>query len=396
MQTPSLPKQRVASIDLLRGAIMIIMALDHVRDYFHYTSFQYDPLDLTKTSAPIFFTRWVTHFCAPVFMMLAGTSAFLNGQKKTKKQLSWFLFTRGLWLAILEFTVVNFGWNFDIHFHSILFITIWALGISMIALSVIIYLPKKIILAIGILLLFGHNLLDNVHVQGETAGAFGWALLHEPFFFNWHSKLILVGYPVIPWIGIITLGYCLGNFYVLSFDAAKRKKTLLQIGFGAIALFVLLRAGNFYGDAHHWEKQSTPLFTFLSFWDTTKYPPSLLYGLMTLGPALVFLALTEKARSSFSKIVSVYGRVPMFYYLLHIYLIHVLAMITSEMFTAYDWSKWLLHEPLWFTQDFKGYGFPLSIVYLVWILVVALLYPLCKKYDAYKQAHKEKWWLSYL
>ena len=396
MNSVSLPKQRIASIDLLRGLIMIIMALDHVRDYFHYSAFQFDPLDLTKTSAPIFFTRWITHFCAPIFMMLAGTSAFLTGQRKSKKELSWFLFTRGLWLVFIEMVVVNFGWNFDIHFHSIFFITIWALGISMIVLAALIHLPKQIILAVGILLVFGHNLLDNVHVLGQTAAAFGWSLLHEFHLFKWHGELVVVGYPVLPWIGIMTLGYCLGNFYVASYDAAKRKKALLQIGFGAIALFILLRSGNFYGDAHHWENQKTVFFNLLSFIDTTKYPPSLLYALMTLGPALIFLALTENAKSGISKIISVYGRVPMFYYIIHIYFIHLLAMICSELFTTYDWSKWLLKEPLWFTEGFKGYGYPLAIVYLVWIIVVVVLYPLCKRYDKYKQAHKEKWWLSYL
>ena len=394
--TAILPKQRVASIDFLRGAIMIIMALDHVRDYFHFSAFQFDPLDLDKTTAPIFFTRWITHYCAPVFMFLAGTSAFLVGQRKGRKDLAAFLLKRGLWLVFLELIVVNFGWNFDINFHTILFITIWALGISMIALAGIIYLPKQLILAVGIVLVFGHNLLDGIRVEEQNAAAFGWSLLHQPNLFQWHGELVLVGYPVLPWIGVMTLGYCLGNFYIASFDAAKRKKILLQMGIAAIVLFILLRSGNFYGDAQHWEKQSSPLFTFLSFMNTSKYPPSLLYILMTTGPALIFLSLTESVKGNISKVVSVYGRVPMFYYLLHIYLIHIVAMIASELFTTYDWSKWLLKEPLWFTQDFKGYGYPLVIVYLVWILIVAALYPLCKRYDAYKQAHKEKWWLSYL
>lgn len=396
MNSVSSSIQRVASIDLLRGAIMIIMALDHVRDYFHFSSFQYNPLDLDRTSVPIFFTRWITHYCAPIFMLLAGTAAFLSGQKKTKKQLATFLFTRGLWLVFLEMTVVNFGWNFDVHFNSIFFITIWALGISMIVLAALIYLPQKMILVIGIVLVAGHNLLDPVHVEGNSVPAFGWALLHEQNVFRWQGEIVLVGYPVIPWTGIMALGYCLGSIYVSSFDAAKRKKLLLQIGFSAIGLFTLLRAINIYGDRSHWEHQQTPVFTFLSFLNTSKYPPSLLYTLMTLGPALVFLALTENIKSSVSKVISVYGRVPMFYYLLHIYLIHLLAMLASELFTTYDWSKWILQEPLWFIQSFKGYGYPLAIVYLVWIIVVAGLYPLCKWYDTYKQANKNKWWLSYL
>jgi uncharacterized membrane protein len=396
MSTVLLPKQRVASIDLLRGAIMIIMALDHVRDYFHYSSFQYDPLNLARTSVPIFFTRWITHYCAPIFMLLAGTSAFISGQRKTKKQLSFFLFTRGLWLVFLELVIVNFGWNFDIGFHSVLLVTIWALGISMIALAAIIYLPEKIILVVGIVLVAGHNLLDTVQVQGGQAAAFGWSLLHQPNLFSWHGETILIGYPVIPWIGTMTLGYCLGSLYASSFDAAKRKKLLLQIGVSAIGLFILLRCINIYGDAAHWSQQRSPVYTFLSFLNTSKYPPSLLYLLMTLGPALIFLAVTEKVQGAVSTVISVYGRVPMFYYLLHIYLIHLLTMISSQLFTAFGWHRWILHEPLWFIQSLKGYGFPLVVVYLVWIIIVAGLYPLCKWYDQYKQANKHKWWLSYL
>jgi len=395
MQNSLLPKQRVASIDFLRGAIMIIMALDHVRDFFHYTSFQFDPLDLTKTSAPIFFTRWVTHFCAPIFMFLSGVSAFLNGQKKTTKELSWFLFTRGLWLVVLELTVVNFGWNFDIQFHTILFITIWALGFSMMALSLLIFLPQKIILAIALAMIFGHNLLDVIQGEGNKLTSFGWSLVHQPGGFNWDGRLVFVGYPVIPWIGVMALGYCMGSLYV-SYDAAKRKKLLLQFGCSAIALFIILRFTNVYGNPEPWQQQRMPLFTFLSFIDTNKYPPSLLFILMTLGPACIFLALTENVKNGLSKFVSVYGRVPMLYYLLHIYLIHIVAMIVSELFTSYGWSKWILEEPLWFTQNFKGYGFPLVVVYLVWIGIVVALYPVCKAYDKYKQAHKEKWWLSYL
>jgi uncharacterized membrane protein len=395
MSTVSLPKQRVASIDFLRGAIMIIMALDHVRDYFHWASFQYNPLDLDKTSAPIFFTRWITHYCAPIFMMLSGISAFLNGRKKTKKELSFFLFSRGLWLVLLELTVVNFGWNFDIEFHSILFITIWALGICMIALSLLVFLPLKFVLAISIIMIAGHNLMDSIQMNGNNLQSFGWAMLHQQNGFNWQGRMVLVGYPIIPWVGVMALGYCMGYLYV-HYDAVKRKRLLLLYGVSAITLFFIIRFVNIYGDPFHWEKQEGFLFTLLSFLNTNKYPPSLLFILMTLGPGCIFVALTENITNGFSKFVSVYGRVPMFYYILHIYLIHLLAMITSELFTTHDWSKWIFHEPLWFIQSFRGYGFPLVIVYLVWIIVVIALYPLCKWYDAYKQAHKEKWWLSYV
>ncbi|MGZ8559903.1 MAG: hypothetical protein ACXWWC_16290 [Chitinophagaceae bacterium] len=202
--------------------------------------------------------------------------------------------------------------------------------------------------------------------------------------------------PVRPWIGVMALGYCLGNLYATSYGADKRKKALLIIGASAIGLFILLRFSNFYGDSFHWRLQKSSFFTFLSFINTSKYPPSLLYILMTLGPAVLFLAFTEKATSTLAKIISVYGRVPMFYYLLHIYLIHLLAMISSELFTPADWRTWILNQPVWFNEELKGYGFSLAIVYLVWLAVIIGLYPLCKWNDRYKQGHKEKWWLSYL
>ncbi len=394
-QALSSPK-RITSIDLLRGTVMIIMALDHVRDYFHADAFLYDPLDLEKTSVVLFFTRWITHFCAPVFMFLAGTSAFIAGQKKTKKELSVFLLTRGLWLILLELTLISFEWNFDVTFSNIYFIVIWALGISMIILAGLIHLPYKFILLIGIVLVAGHNLLDNIHVTGNTLPAFGWALLHDQNFFMWQGKNILVGYPILPWIGVMALGYCMGVLYTPSFSAEKRKKWLAVIGGSAIGLFILIRFSNVYGDPSHWSYQQSGVYTFLSFIKATKYPPSLLYILMTLGPAVLFLAFSENISNSLSKVVSVYGRVPMFYYILHIFFIHLFTLIAAGLFTDYSWKLWILKQPLWFSEDLKGYGFSLGIVYLVWLTIVIGLYPLCKWYDKYKTSHKEKKWLSYL
>lgn len=396
MQSINTARQRVYSIDLLRGTVMIIMALDHVRDYFHAGAFLYDPLDLEKTSVALFFTRWITHFCAPVFMFLAGTSAFFIGQRKTKKQLSLFLLKRGLWLILLELTVINFGWNFDIAFTNIYFIVIWALGVSMIFLAGIIHLPFKAILLVGFVLIAGHNLLDGIHVPGNTLSAFGWALLHEQNFFNWAGKNVLVGYPILPWLGIIALGYCFGTLYAPTVTTEKRKKWLMNIGSTAIILFIIIRFINIYGDPNPWSSQSSALNSFLSFIKVTKYPPSLLYSLVTLGLAIFFLVFTEKTNNLLSKIISVYGRVPMFYYIIHIYLLHFVTMVAAGLFTSFSWKVWILKEPLWFTETLKGYGFSLGIVYLVWAAIVISLYPLCKWYDKYKQSHKEKWWLSYL
>lgn len=389
-------KNRITAIDLLRGTIMIIMALDHVRDYLFTESFFYDPLDLSRTSGPIFFTRWITHFCAPIFMLLAGTSAYLIGQRKSRQELSGFLLKRGIWLIVLELTVVNLGWNFNLEFPMFFFITIWALGLSMIILAAFIYLPIKVILPVCIVIIAGHDLLDGVHFDGNSFSSFLWSLLHDQRFFTWNDRLFLVGYPIVPLMAVMPLGYCLGAWYTTGYDVAKRQRQLKWTGFTAVTAFVLIRLLNTYGDPIPWTTQKDTLFTFLSFINVNKYPPSLSYLLLTLGSACLFLSFTERLKGPVVRMISVYGRVPMFYYLIHIYVIHAIAMLTSALTPGQDWRLWILHKPIWFTEDLKGYGFSLPVTYLIWIVVVIGLYPLCQRYDAYKQAHKDKWWLSYL
>jgi uncharacterized membrane protein len=381
---------RVQSIDLLRGAVMIIMALDHVRDFFHTDAFLYDPTDLDKTSVALFFTRWITHFCAPAFIFLSGTSAFLVGQRKGKKALSKFLLTRGLWLVLLEFTIVNFAWFFDPFFTTLGFLVIWALGVSMIALAALIWLPVPIILAISLAMIVGHNFLDNIQIPGNSLNAFGWSLLHQFQIFNWSGRSIFVMYPVIPWIGVMSAGYCLGTLYIKEFNSIKRKKLLLSLGIVAVACFIGLRYLNIYGDPSPWTEQTTITFTLLSFLNTTKYPPSLLYLLMTLGPSLIFLAFTEKSAGFISDKIKIVGRVPMFYYLFHLYFIHIAAVIAAAL-TGFGWQPAILFNP-----EISGYGFSLGVVYLVWAALVVVLYFLCASYDRYKRANAEKWWLSYL
>lgn len=389
--------RRIASIDLLRGTVMIIMALDHVRDYFHAYSYINDPLDLQHTSVSIFLTRWITHFCAPIFMMLAGVSACLYGLKNGKRALSFFLFTRGLWLVALELFIVTLEWTFNPHYPSFILQVIWAFGISMMVLSLLIHLPRPLILLIGIVLVAGHNSLDNIHVAGDGVPAFLWALLHEQkFSFHFGGINPLVGYPILPWIGIITLGYCLGNLYSPDIDRAVRKKALRSLGIGAILLFILLRWTNVYGDPAHWSTQKNAVYTLLSFINTTKYPPSLLYALMTLGPALLFLAYTERSLNNLTSKVIVFGRVPMFYYLIHIPLIHGLAIIAAMLSghsagDMVDLTTWVTANP-----QLKGYGFPLPVVYIVWIVVIVVLYPISRRFDQYKRANQAKQrWLSY-
>ncbi|MEO6719287.1 MAG: heparan-alpha-glucosaminide N-acetyltransferase domain-containing protein [Ferruginibacter sp.] len=390
-------KSRIESIDLLRGIVIVIMALDHVRDYFHADNFLFDPTDLSHSNPAIFFTRWITHFCAPTFVFLAGTSAFLVGERKTKRQLSVFLLTRGLWLMLLEITIVSFAWSFSPAFIFTRLQVIWVLGFSIVILSAVIHLPIRVILIVGVLILFFHNALDNIHVTENTFKGFVWAELHERKRFVIDGYTIATSYPVLPWFGIMALGYCFGQLYQKGFDVIKRKKILLTIGGIAIGLFIILRGLNIYGDKDLWSPQNSLAMTVCSFLNTTKYPPSLLYTLMTLGVSIIFLALSERKLGWLGNRLIHFGRVPMFFYLLHLYLIHLLATVAIAI-SGRPWTDTIIT----FTPSAKdspwlaGYGFSLLGTYLVWLFIVVMLYPICKWYDKYKQNNKDKWWLSYL
>jgi uncharacterized membrane protein len=387
----SLADTRIRSIDLLKGLVMIIMALDHTRDYFHASAYLFDPADPTQTSLPIFFTRWITHFCAPAFSFLAGLSAFMAGKRKSRSQLSGFLLKRGLWLIFIELTFVNFAWYFDIHFRTFGLLVIWALGISMIVLAALVHLPRKAILVFSCLLIFGHNLLDSVHFDGLW-----WSMLHELTFYKLPGDAqLLVAYPIIPWIAVMALGYCFGTYYEPSFGSGRRKKLFNTIGLAALLLFIIGRWVSIYGNPTPWKHYSTISQNIISFLNPDKYPPSLLYLLMTLGVVLVFLANSEKLRGGLVNFFSTFGRVPFFYYILHLYLIHGVAVIFAWL-SGFGWDKLILSTWISFDEHVKGYGFSLWVVYAVWIGVVLCLYPLCKMFDNYKQRHKEKWWLSYL
>ncbi|HEX5655114.1 MAG TPA: heparan-alpha-glucosaminide N-acetyltransferase domain-containing protein [Chitinophagaceae bacterium] len=384
--------KRIESIDLLRGMVMIIMALDHVRNYFHQDAFSYNPTDLTQSNAILFFTRFITHYCAPIFVLLAGISANLYGIKKNKEELSRYLFTRGSWLVFTELFIVVLGRTFNPQYPFFNLQVIWAIGVAMIVLSVMIYMNLHLILLTGLILATMHNLLDTIHLPGN----FLWSLVHEPADYTIGQFKIFVQYPLLPWIGIIAIGYYLGSIYSPGYDPAKRKTILLSWGLGAMALFFLLRSINMYGDAAHWSVQKNAVFSLLSFLNVTKYPPSLLYILITLGPALVFLALAEKPLNTFTQKITVFGRVPFFYYLVHIYLIHVLAMVAAIL-TGYSWLDMILSDKVNRVPELKDYGFNLITVYLVWIGLILILYPLCKWFDRYKRSHQAvRWWLSYL
>jgi len=392
MNITSLTKTRIESIDLLKGLVMVIMALDHTRDYFHFSAFFFDPTDATQTTLPIFFTRFITHFCAPAFSFLAGLSAFMVGKRKTPAQLSAFLFKRGLWLVFIEVTIITFGWHFDIHFRSFILQVIWSLGISMILLAGLIHLPKTIILIFSCVLIFGHNLLDTIHFDGNIL----WSILHERNRFAFaDGHFFAPAYPLIPWVAVMSLGYCFGSLYNSSFEAVKRRKILNGIGICAIILFFVLIGNNKYGDPVRWTNYGDTSKTLMSIFNVTKYPPSLLFLLMTLGATFLFLANAEKLKGKVVNFFCTFGRVPFFFYILHIYLIHFIALFVAE-FTGFGWQKMILPRFVTKVEELKGYGLSLWMVYLIWIIVIVLLYPLCKKFDNYKQNHKEKWWLSYL
>ena len=387
---------RIESIDLLRGVVMVIMALDHARAYFNYGTFFLDPTDLETTTPFLFFTRFITHYCAPVFVFLAGTSAFLYGSKKTKPELFKFLFTRGLWLIFLEVVVNNLIWTFDLTYSLQIFQVIWAIGFSMVCLSFLMYLPKKIILGLGIVFVVGHNLLDGFVFQGQTSQSIIWYVLHQ-------SKLVIFDpsninyfhYPVIPWVGLMALGYVFGNFYKKDFNAIVRKKWLLGLGLVVLTLFFVLRAINSYGDLVPWSFQDTTTKTILSFFNVTKYPPSLLFMCITMGPALIFLYAFESAKNKVTDFFLVFGRVPLLYYFLHVLVIHIFAVLVL-MISGGEGLDMILNSDNFLNKKLSTYGYSLTVVYIVWALVVFLLYPICKKYMIYKATNKQKWWLSYL
>jgi len=394
MEQPLLQNQkRITSVDLLRGIIMIIMALDHTRDFFHFDAQTGSPLDLNTTTPILFFTRWITHFCAPVFVFLSGTSAFLQSARKSKKELSIFLITRGLWLILAEVTIVNLLLTFDINFSFIALEVIWAIGISMVILGLMIWLPFEIILAVGLLIVLGHNALDFYEKDQTTPFSSTYNLIHRQGFHSLWGRQLLILYPFLPWAGLMMLGYCLGNV-LRNNDAAWRKRYLIIAGMSTIALFIILRYINVYGDPAPWSQQPNVFYTFLSFINSSKYPPSLFFMCMTIGPALLLMAWWDEIQNGFTKVVSVYGRVPFFYFLAHLFVIHLFSAVTYFM-RGHSFEEGV--NPTAFIKFIQpGEGVQLRYVYIIWLAVVIILYPLCKWYDQYKTEHKEKKWLSYL
>jgi len=373
---------------------MIIMALDHVRDLMHIDSIAHNPTDLSTTTTLVFLTRWITHLCAPIFVFLAGTSAYISlknhGDISRSRK---FLVKRGFWLLLLEFTIVNFGVWFDLGFHTFLFQVIAAIGLGFILLSFMLNLSPKTIGIIGLIIIFGHNILPIIpFAEGSIIKSILFPLFGPGAFLIATKTVFIVGYPPIPWFGILLLGFASGKLFEIS--DKKRKMIFLKIGAGALLMFFILRFINIYGDPSFWSLQKNAVFTFLSFINVTKYPPSLMFCLITLGIMFLVLAFVEKTKNRFIDIVSVYGKVPLFYYLIHWYIIHPVMIILM-----------FLQGFHWFEMDFASgtFGRPkdvisgvdLWVIYFIWLSIVVILYKPCVWYSKYKVTHRQ-WWHRYI
>jgi uncharacterized membrane protein len=393
-------ESRLTAIDALRGAVMVLMALDHTRDFVHAGAMAFSPEDLARTTPILFLTRWITHVCAPVFLFTAGVGVYLRLQQpgSTRGQLSRFLLTRGLWLVVVELTVMRVALNFSLDArYPVLLLVLWALGVSMIALAALIHLPHRVLAVLSLAVIAVHNGFDGVQASQFGALAGLWNVLHQPGVFFVAGVPVVAGYPVVPWVAVMAAGFSAGPLFLL--EPQVRRRVLLRLGTALIVGFVLLRAVNVYGDPQPWSVQPSSVFTVMSFLRATKYPPSLAFLLMTLGPALLFLASLDRRGLHASHPLVVLGRVPFFYYVLHFFSLHVVASVLAWL--RYGRASFaFLFDPLPSmggpaTLFPEGFGYPLWVTYAVWIAIVVLLYPLCRWFAGFK-ARRRDWWLSYV
>jgi uncharacterized membrane protein len=389
---------RIESVDFLRGLVMIIMALDHVRSYLHHDSFIVSPTNLQQTTPALFATRLITHLCAPAFILLAGTSAYFIKEKKSTKEASFFLFSRGIWLVILQLTIVRFGWNFDPAFHYNASAILSTIGFCMMGMALLIYLPLRINLIVGFIIVFAHNMLDKISFDNSPVMDVLWTFLHAHKIYDLgNNYTFLFLYPLIPWIGVMMLGYCLGALYNENVSSQERKKLLMKIGIASIFLFVILRWANIYGDPTPWVYDQQTKITVMSFLNIEKYPPSLLFLCLMLGIALIGLALLENLNLNRLKPVTIFGKVALFYYVIHIFVIHAFTLF-AVVSLGYPWETMIFmgsHSeiPPVLKADF---GFTLFQTYIIWISIVCLLYPFCSNWYSFKRKNKTKWWVSYV
>jgi uncharacterized membrane protein len=397
--SPGLRRDRLLSVDALRGAVMIVMALDHVRDFVHRAAMSQSPTNLVVTTPALFMTRWVTHFCAPVFMLTAGIGAYFWWQNgRTRWQLSQFLVTRGLWLMLLEVTVMRLAYNFDVSAsYPVFLLVLWGLGLCMIGLAALVWLPLPVLATVSVATIALHHLADGVQAAQFGAWAPLWNLVHQVGAFRLIGRTFITPYPLIPWLGVMALGFCIAP--ILAKPADERRRSLFIIGAVMVDVFLVLRTFNLYGERFHWAPQSSPSLSVLSFLNLSKYPPSLMFLLMTLGPALIALAWLDRRPFSRSNPLIVFGRVPLFYFVLHFFAAHVAAFALALV--TYGSSAWtFMRQPVPSmggpAASFPpGFGWDLWVAYAVWIAIVIALYPLCRWFAALKERTRS-WWLSYL
>ena len=392
-------ERRIEAIDAVRGGVMVLMALDHVRDFIHRGAMSFSPTDLTQTTPILFFTRWVTHFCAPTFMFTAGLGAFLWWQRgKTRQELSAYLVSRGLWLIVLEVTVMRLAYYFDFSLdYPVLLLVLWVLGACMIGLALLVWIPIRALTILSVAVIVLHNTLDRVDPATFGAAAGIWNLLHQPGAFRLAGATIVVGYPLVPWIAVMALGFCFGELYRM--DRPVRQRLLVVTGMVATLMFVVIRTFNAYGDPVPWTTQTSAVYTALSFLNTTKYPPSLDFLLMTLGPAMLVLAWFDRLALSASNPLVIFGRVPLFYFVLHFYLAHAVAVLLALLAYGSAALTFVFH-PL---PSMGGprelfpaqFGYDLWVAYVVWAVVVLALFPVCRWFGRVKATRRE-WWVRYL
>ena len=390
---------RLLSIDMLRGFVMVVMALDHVRDFFHTGAMSFSPTDLEKTTPALFFTRWITHFCLPVFVFTAGIGTYLWWQQRdrSRAQLSRFLWTRGIWFILLEVTVMRFAYNFNFSGQFLLLLLIlWIFGICMIAMAALIYVPIRWLAICSVAVIALHNCLDRVLPASFGSASWAWNLMHQPGVINFAGHQALVTYTFLPWIAVMAAGFCFGK--ILTLESTARRRIMLSIGLSATVAFLVIRTINLYGDPAPWSVQKSAVFTVLSFLNCTKYPASLDFLLMTLGPAILFLTYLDRCSLKTNPLV-VLGRVPLFYFILHFYAIHTLAVLMA----------WFRYGGAAFSFMFNplpsmggprqlfpaNFGYNLWTVYVLWGVTLVSLYPICRWFARFK-ATRHSWWSGYL
>jgi uncharacterized membrane protein len=396
--TAAPPARRLISVDALRGCVMVLMALDHTRDFIHAGAMVFSPEDLARTTPVLFMTRWITHVCAPTFVVLAGAGAFLRLERGgSRARLARFLWTRGVWLVLLELTVMRLAMTFSFDLSNpILILILCALGGSMIALAALVHLPARALLVLSVGVIALHNLFDGVQASSFGGVSWVWNVLHQPGVFVVRGVAVVVGYPLVPWFAVMAGGFCFGR--LLLWQPAERRRALIVLGSAMVAGFLVLRAVNVYGDPSPWSPQETTTLTVLSLLRTTKYPPSLQFLLMTLGPAFLTLAWLDGREGALPRVLVSIGRVPLFFYVVHFWALHVIAALLAWLHYGRASRSFLFH-PLPSMGGARelfpaGFGYPIWTVYVVWIGVVAAMYPLCRWFGAVKVRRRE-WWMSY-